>query len=202
MMTENIYQSKKILFNLWAFYYDCLLTTVFYQAIHQRLLEYVTLPKNAQVLDVGCGTGCLLNRLITKFPGIFAIGLDFSEEMLRQARQKYQEKVQLIFVSGNAEALPFAENQFHAVFNTISFLHYPHPEKVLEQVSRVLKPGGFYYLVDYTVSNSRYSFSGIGELKLYSPKAREQMAKDAGLKCNGHYYLIGNILLTIFTPEL
>ena len=52
-MTNNFYQQKEKFFNLWAPYYDCWFTTFFYQAIHQRLLEYVELKENASVLDLG-----------------------------------------------------------------------------------------------------------------------------------------------------
>lgn len=127
-MTNNFYQQKENFFNLWAPFYDCLSITVFYQAIHQRMLEYVELRKNAAVLDLGCGTGKLMNRLAAKFPTVRAIGLDLSPEMLHEARARNKFHQRLIFVSGRAEFLPFADRQFDAVFCTMSLLHYPEPQ--------------------------------------------------------------------------
>ena len=115
-MTNNVYQQKENFFNLWASYYDCLFTTVFYQAIHRRLLEYVELQENAAVLDLGCGTGRLLNRLADQFPTVKGIGLDLSPSMLREARARNKHHKRLIFVSGRAESLSFADEQFDAVF--------------------------------------------------------------------------------------
>lgn len=79
--------NKRQLFDRWAPLYDLLFPSVFYQAIHQRLLDYVDLPQQAHVLDIGCGTGRLLNRLATKYSDLQGTGLDFSAEMLRQARR-------------------------------------------------------------------------------------------------------------------
>lgn len=193
---------KKQLFDRWAPSYDWLFPSVFYQAIHQRLLEYVQLSDRAQVLDLGCGTGRLLHRLIQQFPTLQGTGLDLSPEMLRQAQQRQPVHSQLTYIQGNAEQLPFAEAQFDAVFNTLSFLHYPRPEQVLAEVSRVLKPGGRFYLVDLTWqpwSENQVLLIAPGDVRLYSQQAREQLGQQAGLTCQGHYYLLGPTMLTIFT---
>ena len=204
-MSQNTFQQKERLFDRWAPNYDFIFTTVFYQAVHKRLLEYVELPKHSQVLDLGCGTGRLLDRLAEKFPTLFGIGLDLSSEMLRQARAKKRYGSRLIFVRGNAESLPFADCQFQAVFNTISFLHYPAPEKVLAEVKRVLSPGGYFYLVDLTFWGNTQRISvnlGAGIMRFYPPKVREQLGADAGLQCVGHYHLLGAVVLTIFKRSI
>lgn len=200
-MNENFFKNKEKLFDLWAPNYDCLLTTIFYQAIHQRLLEFVHLPENALVLDLGCGTGKLLNRLAAKFPTLLGIGCDLSSEMLRQARRKNKHQTHLIFVRGNAESLPFAQAQFEAVFNTISFLHYPQPATVLSEISRVLRPGGCYYLADYGEHLFNHFPCSQANLKFYSPQQREQLGAAAGLTCLGHHYLLGGVILSIFEKK-
>lgn len=202
-MTNDFYQQKENFFNLWAPFYDCLFTTVFYQAIHQRLLEFVELKENAAVLDLGCGTGRLMNRLAAKFPTVKAIGLDLSPEMLREGRARNQYHKRLIFVSGKAESLSFADEQFEAVFCTMSLLHYPDPQQVFRQVSRVLAPEGRFYLVD--VYRGEHNFSSsiprIGEMRLYNRQQREQLGTEAGLSCLDHQYLLPGILLTIFSTR-
>ncbi len=200
-MTNNFYRQKENLFNLWAPFYDCLFTTIFYQAIHQRLLEYVDLKKNAAVLDLGCGTGRLMDRLAAKFPTMKAIGLDLSPEMLREARARNRYRKRLIFVSGRAESLSFADEQFDAVFCTMSFLHYPDPQRVFHQVSRVLANGGRFYLVDGYRGEDKFSSSvpWIGAMRLYNRQQREQLGREAGLSAIAHHYLLPGILLTIFS---
>jgi ubiquinone/menaquinone biosynthesis C-methylase UbiE len=198
---DNFLTNKEKFFDLWAPNYDFLLTTVFYQAVHKRLLEYVELREQPNVLDLGCGTGRLLNRLASKFPNLQGTGLDLSTQMLHQARQRNQHHPRLIFVRGNAESLPFANSQFDAVFNTISFLHYANPETVFAEVSRVLCHGGKFYLVDWVETQSISSFLSKAKISFYNPQKREKLGQNAGLKCLGHYYLLGAVLLTVFTPN-
>jgi ubiquinone/menaquinone biosynthesis C-methylase UbiE len=193
--------NKQQLFDRWAPHYDLLFTSVFYQAIHKRLLEYVELPAQVNVLDLGCGTGRLLDRLATHFPNLRGTGLDLSAEMLRQARRQNRHRPRLIYVQGNALELPFADGQFDAVFNTCTFLHYPEPERVFSEVSRVLRPGGYFYLVDPTYmgqTGTQWLPVSPGGIRFYSPQAREQLGMQVGLSCLGHQYLLGPILLTRF----
>ncbi|MEM9482070.1 MAG: class I SAM-dependent methyltransferase [Cyanobacteria bacterium P01_F01_bin.116] len=195
----NVSTKKKQLFDRWAPFYDFILTSVFYQAIHKRLLDYVELPEKANILDIGCGTGRLLNRLAAKYPDLQGTGLDFSAEMLRQARRSNLHRPRLIFVPGNAAPLRFVDNQFDAVFNTISFLHYAEPERVLAEVYRVLRPNGMFYLVDLT--NQSLTRSLHGEMRFYSRERRQQMGIQVGLKCIKHHHLLGPepVVLTIFS---
>ena len=205
-MTNKSFNKKQQFFDIWASIYDIIFTSVFYQAIHKRLLEYVVLSDHPHILDLGCGTGKLLDRLATRFPQLRGTGLDLSAEMLTQARLNNRHHPRLIYLQGDAEALPFVDGQFDAVFNTLSFIHYSNPEQVFAEVSRVLKPGGKFYLVDpiiKTQANTQQVPFSPGGIKFYSPETRENLGRKAGLVCEGHYYLLGWILLTIFScPEV
>ncbi|NJK40667.1 MAG: class I SAM-dependent methyltransferase [Acaryochloridaceae cyanobacterium SU_2_1] len=202
-MTSDLLAAKADLFDRWAPNYDCLLTTVFYQALHQRLLDYVQLPRDfpTSVLDIGCGTGKLLNRLADHFPQLQGTGLDLAQQMLYQARQANRHHPRLIFIQGRSDALPFAQQQFEAAFSTISFLHYPEPECVLQEICRILKPGGQFYWVDYIPllsCNSPQTWGiGRGKIHFYSQQRRARLATDARLSCLSHQVLLGPIMLTI-----
>lgn len=200
-MTETFLRDKQWFFDRWAPNYDCLFTTVFYQAVHKRLLEYVQLPEDANILDLGCGTGRLVDRIVKQFPTVTATGLDFSEEMIHQARSRHHFTQRLTFTTGNVESLPFREGQFDAVFCTISFLHYPHPQRVFEQINRVLRPGGYFYLADYQGNDSTGQTLipvSPGGLRFYSRSQRAEFGQNVGWSCVGHYHLLGPILLTKF----
>ncbi|WP_193195375.1 class I SAM-dependent methyltransferase [Nostoc sp. MG11] len=200
-MISNFLSNKKQIFDRWASSYDTLFPSVIYQAIHKRLLSKVDLQNRPNVLDLGCGTGRLLERLATEFPDLRGTGLDLSPQMLRVARQKNRHHPRLIYVEGKAESLPFADGQFDAVFNTISFLHYSEPKQVLSEVARVLAPGGKFYLVDITSKSQAASelvAASPAKIRFYSPESREALGFDAGLLCLSHHYLLGPVLLTIF----
>jgi ubiquinone/menaquinone biosynthesis C-methylase UbiE len=201
LMTNDFFSNKKFLFDNWASSYDWLFPSVFYRAVQKRLLEYVELPERANVLDIGCGTGRLLERLATQFPDLRGTGLDLSTNMLRMARLSNRHHPRLIYIEGKAESLPFANGQFDAVFSTISFLHYLEPKQVVSEIARVLSPGGRFYLVDISfkkeVEPQLLSISPLG-IRLYSPNQRQLLGSSAGLLCLSHHYLLGPVLLTIF----
>ena len=97
------------------------------------------------LLDVGCGTGFLIDRL-AKRRGAEYVGLDLSPEMLKMARQKRIAGAR--FVQGTADKLPFKAEAFDIVTCSQSFHHYPYPERAMREALRVLRRGGLYILSD------------------------------------------------------
>jgi ubiquinone/menaquinone biosynthesis C-methylase UbiE len=101
------------------------------------------------VLDVATGTGRLPSAL---FGGRFhgqVIGLDFSLGMLRQARTKlnpYGERVCLVWK--DASHLPFSDESFDAVTCLESLEFFPRPLDVLDEMVRVLAPGGVLFVTN------------------------------------------------------
>lgn len=199
MKIDNFFEDKQFFFDRWANFYDLTLTSIFYQTIHKRLLEFVDLSNDSFILDLGCGTGKLIDRLGMKYPNIKGIGGDLSPQMLYHARRANRHHPRFIFTLANAHNLPFAENQFNAVFNTISFLHYRDPQLVFKEIDRVLKPEGYFYLADY-ISKNKESFVNFspGGIRFYTKKNREKFANNVGLKTLGHYYLFSGVVLSIF----
>lgn len=97
------------------------------------------------LLDVGCGTGFLIDLLAKRRPARYT-GLDLSSEMIRMAEGKRIEGA--AFVCGPANRLTFPDGSFDVVTCSQSFHHYPYPEKAMAEAYRVLKPGGLYILSD------------------------------------------------------
>ncbi len=208
------HRRKQWIFDRWAPFYDWPLTSVFYQALHLRLLSFLDLPESPHVLDLGCGTGKLLNRLMDeqgmdeqgmgKQAALTGIGLDLSAEMISQARQANGHPQHLQYQQGNAEALPFEAAQFDAAFSTISFLHYPDPEAVLTEVRRVLRPGGHFYLVDFAprwAEEPVLLAQAASTIRFYGPQVRDRLGDRAHLPVLKHQYLLGPVMLTIFGTE-
>jgi ubiquinone/menaquinone biosynthesis C-methylase UbiE len=102
------------------------------------------LPKNANVLDAGCGGGRDTNLL--KDRGVNATGIDLSHGLIDVARQKYPS---INFVEGNFLNLPFEEKTFDGVWAHASLLHLEtreDVESVLREFFRVLKQGGILHI--------------------------------------------------------
>lgn len=96
-----------------------------------------------RVLDLCCGTGHLVKGLseIGNYTG-----MDFSKSMVRHCSVTYPNKK---FFLGDAEKLPFKENSFDAVVCFWSFHHLVYPEKTLDEIKRVLRPGGFVLIATF-----------------------------------------------------
>ncbi len=106
-----------------------------YESVLNRLDE---LSFN-NLLDVGCGTGNLLKLISSRYDTQIA-GVDLTPKMLNIARIKLGDEVDLKIA--DSEELPFDNDKFDMVICTDSFHHYPHPDKVLGEIKRVLKQDG------------------------------------------------------------
>lgn len=115
---------------------------------YPQMLEELQSESFEDVLDVGCGTGAVLELLHGEYPEKRLTGLDLTPRMIEMARAKQLENVR--FIVGDAEALPFESRSFDVVLCSNSFHHYPHPEKFFSEAARVLRPGGRLILRDYT----------------------------------------------------
>ena len=89
------------------------------------------------VLDVACGTGDMAVSLVER--GCTVTGVDISEEMLAIARQKAP---MVTFMIADAEHLPFPDASFDAVTCAFGVRNFVHLEQGLNEMLRVLKPGG------------------------------------------------------------
>ena len=103
----------------------------------------LTLRPGHKVLDVGCGTGDFLRLLAPIVSPGTAVGVDLSETMIAEARQRSAENVEnLSFQVGSVLELPFPAASFDRVLATQLLLHVPDPLKALVEMKRVLAPSG------------------------------------------------------------
>ncbi len=93
------------------------------------------------VLEVGCGHGGGASFLTRTMDPASYVGLDANAAGVAFCRRRHQVS-RLEFVHGNAENLPFPAESFDAVINVESAHCYPHFDRFLAEVARVLRPGG------------------------------------------------------------
>ncbi len=99
------------------------------------------------VLDVGAGTGLLLDRLREQHPHARLIGADFSRGMLGVARERLRHGASL--VAADAVSLPFDTGSFDVVISSSSLHYWDNPAAGLREISRVLRPGGHLVVTDW-----------------------------------------------------
>jgi SAM-dependent methyltransferase len=101
------------------------------------LIEAAAITRGHKVLDVACGAGYV--AAAASGLGAEAIGVDSSQAQVRLARQTYLD---VRFVEGDAEDLPFGDGEFDAVLNAFGMLHVPNPHRASAEAYRVLKAAG------------------------------------------------------------
>lgn len=102
------------------------------------------LSKGMALLDVGCGPGNITADLASRLGEGSVVGLDLSDEVVALAREAYAtpEHANLSFEVGNVYHLDFSPEQFDVVYAHQTLQHLAHPIAALEEIRRVLKPGG------------------------------------------------------------
>jgi arsenite methyltransferase len=105
---------------------------------------------DARVLELGCGPGFYACKLAKLFPGVEAIGVDLSPELVEWARRRARSKhlTNATFQLGNAFDLSGFAGQMDAVIISRLFLIVPQKERVLAEVFSVLKAGGRLFIAE------------------------------------------------------
>jgi SAM-dependent methyltransferase len=122
------------------------------EAFRRRTIEQANLSSDGNVLDLGCGTGTLAVRMKQHSPRAAVAGLDVDEVMLGRAQKKAAAaNAEIQFVRGFSRALPYKDKSFDRVVSTLFFHHLKTDEKqrTLNEVLRVLKPGGELHIADW-----------------------------------------------------
>lgn len=142
--------------NRLAPFYDALVRSLAFfiggeRQLRERVVTLAGLRRGNYVLDVGCGTGTMAAMMAQRVGAEGqVVGIDLSPRMIEIATRKAQ-MAQLTFLQANAEDVPYPDNYFHTV--TIIFALHEMPRaargNTLNEIYRVLKPGGRLVVVDY-----------------------------------------------------
>jgi ubiquinone/menaquinone biosynthesis C-methylase UbiE len=123
---------------------------------------------SGQVLEVAIGTG----RNLPFYPrGIQLTGVDFSPTMLAIARGRAAELgVDVTLIEADAQHLPFADNRFDTVVCTLALSSIPDPAAAINEMHRVLRPGGQLLVVGHVASPYRVVRAGQRRLERLSTR--------------------------------
>ncbi len=116
---------------------------------HKPLIKWAIALMDIQptdhVLDVGCGSGVAIKLIAQIAVEGFVAGVDYSEEMVQQALRRNAAAVRAGRVEikhGDVAALPYDDESFDKIIATETFNFWPDPVVNLQEVRRVLRPGG------------------------------------------------------------
>lgn len=178
---SNFDKKAEDYFNTWDGKYS--------ELMYAGVMEKINKFSFYSILDVGCGPGVMLSRIIKQNGNIQACGIDFSAKMLEKAAELLQDKAQLVL--GDADCLLWNDNTFDLVICNSSFHHYPEPLTVLMEMRRVLKPDGRLIIADPWWSAPKRFFINLylksplnleGDVKIYSEQEFKLLLMKSGFE--------------------
>ncbi len=111
----------------------------------------VRMTNRGEAADLGCGPGQLVIELARRSPGLHVTGIDLSDEMIDRGQDNARRAgvaARVSFRRGDAQQIPFPDASLHLVVSTLSLHHWSDPVAVLDEIARVLRPGGAFLIFD------------------------------------------------------
>jgi SAM-dependent methyltransferase len=134
--------------------------------VGERLVRRVGVGRGEEVLDVACGTGNVALRAAQA--GGRVVGLDLTPELLDAGRVLAAEAgVEVEWVEGDAESLPYEPATFDVVLSTFGCMFAPRHETAADELARVLRPGGRLGICSWTPEGIQGELFGL--LGRYGP---------------------------------
>lgn len=170
---------------------------------HQIPLQGLTISLDSQVLDLCCGSGQATQFLVQYSQDV--TGLDVSPVSLQRAKRNVPRAK---YVEALAEEMPFPDAQFDLVHTSVA-MHEMAPSilrQIIQEVYRVLKPGGVFALVDFHKPTNVLLWPGLSIfLWLFETKTAWQLLetdlvsllKETGFKVCDHRWQAGDSLQVI-----
>jgi SAM-dependent methyltransferase len=114
-----------------------------------EFIARLELEPGDEVLDVACGTGNL--ALPAARAGATVTGVDIAPNLIAQAKARAaEEKQSILFDVGDAEALPYADNEFDIAVSMFGAMFAARPERAAAELIRVVRPGGRIAMANWT----------------------------------------------------
>jgi arsenite methyltransferase len=156
-------------FNLWAERGEGPKMESHHLDITEKTMCRMDLRPGERILDLGCGSGWatrLLARMVGEGPAGFGqvVGVDISDEMIRQARAASKDFENVMFVVGSAAQIPWEENFFDKVLSVESFYYYPDQDRALAELFRVMAPHGRLFILINLYKDNPYSLQWVPKL--------------------------------------
>ena len=145
-------------------------------------LSLVEIHDGWTMLDIGCGGGATLKRLLMRSKGAQVYGIDISEESVAKARKVNANVLdrQVFVTQGSAEKLPYDDNKFDLVTAVETVYFWPDLPNCLKEVRRVVKPGGRFAIMVEVLENDSVWTDVVDGMTAYSPEQLKEMLDKAG----------------------
>lgn len=120
----------------------------YFRLIQKQVLNLIDFRPDTYFLDIGCAIGWAVEYAAARIKGKGrSMGIDLCPQMIAKAKSLslYHNTC---YQTADAHNLPFKANSFDYILCTNSFHHYLYPDRVVNEIHRVLKKRGRFYLLD------------------------------------------------------
>ena len=121
----------------------------------KELIDFINIQKKDKIIDVGSGTGDIISLILEKKLFNILYSVDLNKKMLSFSKKKFQNK-KVKFINANAENLNFKNDFFDKYIISFCLRNVTHVDKALREAFRVLKPGGAFYCLEFSMPNSSW----------------------------------------------
>ncbi len=145
-------------------------------------LDHVEFSDGMVMLDIGCGGGATLKRLLKRSPEGMVYGIDISEESVVKAKNVNKQLLnkQVFVQQGSANRLPWEDQKFDVVTAVETVYFWPNLPQCFQEVKRVLKPGGQFAIMIEVIEGDSIWTNVVEGMTVYSPEMLKDMLEQAG----------------------
>ena len=155
-------------------------------ALPEWVFEQLNLPGNIRILDVGCGGGANIGRMLKRYPDCRVTGLDNSQLPLEMTTDKNYPAIKdgfCVILGGNAVQMPLAKEIFDVVTAFETIYYWSFLDSGFTEAFRVLKPGGTVVIaneLDGLDPKHETLARAVGGMRIYTPNEIKLSLADAG----------------------
>ena len=117
--------------------------------LNKLVLQTLAPKAGDRILEIGCGTGKLLDSMVKGCSKCDAEGIDFSDTMVSIARRKNRKHIatgKVVIHKGNVDEMPLREETYTKVYSINTIYFWPHPRDTSKKIAHLIKPRGKFAL--------------------------------------------------------
>ena len=145
-------------------------------------LSHIGFQDCMTMLDIGCGGGATLKRLIERSNGSKVYGIDISEESVAKAKKVNKKLLnkQVFVQQGSADSLPWKDASFDVVTAVETVYFWLNLPKCFQEIKRILKPGGQFAIMIEVIEGDSIWTNVVEGMTAYTPEQLKDMLVQTG----------------------
>ncbi len=163
------------------------------QLIYNLTFDAMDNWESQKILEIGFGNGNFISHVINSFKNVYYKGLDFSATMVEEANIRNKDFIlsgQVELKKGESSSIPYPDVTFDKVFTINTLYFWENPENDLNEIYRVLKSDGMFYLSIRTKDKMKNLPFTQYNFQLYNPEEATEVLEKSGFNIINKIYKI------------